>query len=479
MAEIQETRFVETLINETWIDEIGPRQRDMVNLGRCLAVGCSLAGPPAPRCATPVCSVASPDVSPPPPPPPVVSFVNPLEVDGFAEEGGWGDADVPASSLPLLVFLPGMDGSLTTPFMQYPELGSCFELSCLVHAGGLGSRASFDELASACASHVAKATRAGRNVVVVGESFGATLAISTVRLAQQAHAEASLAVARCASVPGSFVTPPVREEGGVAGLVLVNPATSYARSTLARVGPLIASCRGPLLPFYPLGLLLFASLVLSPATQAPAFIAMCASLRSCALLATPEREAFLGRVALGAFLGRRDAGFEIGELLKLRTPGPADLGFRLEEWLQRGAEQVAELADEGGESALSSLGVPAIAVVGEADRLLPSADEASRLEAMFGELWRGTVFVPGAGHGSTLGNRVDLLEAIRSAFGPGLQPPLRGSAETPHKPQGEAGDGWDRGMVEREFEPLDPGEYTQWNRRDGRRPTRRSYLKNN
>ena len=40
-----------------------------------------------------------------------VSFINPLEVDGFSKPGGWGSHADPLR-LPLLVFLPGMDGSL-------------------------------------------------------------------------------------------------------------------------------------------------------------------------------------------------------------------------------------------------------------------------------------------------------------------------------------------------------------------------------
>ena len=61
--------------------------------------------------------------------PTVVDFVNPLEVDGFAEPGGWqGRETAESSPPPLLYFFPGMDGSLATPFMQYPELGTTFEL---------------------------------------------------------------------------------------------------------------------------------------------------------------------------------------------------------------------------------------------------------------------------------------------------------------------------------------------------------------
>ena len=63
----------------------------------------------------------------------------------------------------------------------------------------------------------------------------------------------------------------------VRGLVLVNPATSYERSALARIGPICASLQGPLLyPLYLLSLVGFAALVLTPTYQAPAFISMLA-----------------------------------------------------------------------------------------------------------------------------------------------------------------------------------------------------------
>jgi hypothetical protein len=107
-----------------------------------------------------------------------VEWVNPLAIDNFYECGGWGNhAD--RGALPLLVFLPGMDGSLLTPFMQYPELGSRFEIACMRHVGGLASRASFAELTEDCASFI-RAQTSARQVVLVGESFGATLALGAI-----------------------------------------------------------------------------------------------------------------------------------------------------------------------------------------------------------------------------------------------------------------------------------------------------------
>ena len=113
----------------------------------------------------------------------------------------------------------------------------------------------------------------------------------------------------------------------VRGLVLVNPATSYERSNLARFGPICAALQGPLLyPLYILSLLGFAALVLTPTYQAPAFISMLAATKIPTLLNNPYREAWLGRVALGAFLGLRAPGLEIGPLLAITPFKPQDLG---------------------------------------------------------------------------------------------------------------------------------------------------------
>ena len=368
------------------------------------------------------------------PPTPAVTFVNPLDVDGFAEPRGHGCVAVAA--LPLLFFLPGMDGSLTTPFMQYPSLGASFELRCMQHSGELGSRCTFEDLTAACADEVAAATSGGRRAVMVGESFGATLAIAVAHRLQQQQQQQ-------------------QQQHGLVGLCLVNPATSYARSRLARFGPLCASLTGPLYPLYPLSLVLFAALVLSP-MQAPAFASMLLSAKSPALLASPHREAWLGRVALSAFLGQRGPGLAIGKLLAVQIFAPEDLAFRLEHWLDHGAA----LVDEAGLA--SELRLPAMCVVGENDRLLPSLDEAARLAQQFGSRWRGTVAVPGAGHASTLGVRVDLCAVLREGFGAELA--LRPQEQMPQMPRGDKSSGLWRGMLDRAFPPLDPTTYTQWNR---------------
>ena len=116
---------------------------------------------------------------------------------------------------------------------------------------------------------------------------------------------------------------------------------------------------------------------------------------------------------------------------------------------------------------MRSLDVPILAVVGALDRLLPSLEEAERLRDSCGTArWRGTTVVQGAGHASTLGNRVDLLQEIRTAFAADFEPSLAprvdlvGRAAHP----GDDGDGWQRGLVDRTYESLDPADYTQMNR---------------
>ncbi|KAL3900510.1 MAG: hypothetical protein SGPRY_012448 [Prymnesium sp.] len=182
-----------------------------------------------------------------------IEFVNPLEIDGFREPGGWGSHRA-AADLPLLIFFPGMDGSLMTPFMQYPELGSSFELACMRHLEGLQTRSTFDQLAEESASFIRVHTEAGRRVVLVGESFGATLALGVIKRLDS-HEQPS-------------------------AVCLVNPATAYKRSALGKIGPFCASLP---LPLYSLSLLLLAALVLEPA-QLPAFVALITAVRAPALL---------------------------------------------------------------------------------------------------------------------------------------------------------------------------------------------------
>jgi len=349
-----------------------------------------------------------------------VEWVNPLQVDGFCEVDGWGAHEEPGE-LPLLVFIPGMDGSLITPFMQYPELGASYELACMQHVG-LGL------------------------TLLVGESWGATLALGVLD-----HLAA---------------------DQQPTGVVLVNPATSYSRSILSSVGPACAQLPQPL---YALSLLLLAALVLEPA-QLPAFVMLILALRQPALLGTPARGAFLGRVALSAILGVASGPrFAIGDLLRPSIFGPADLAFRLSEWLELGAAAV--------EPSLRGVRTPILLLAGERDRLLPSVEEAARLTCLLPPaVCRGTVLVPCAGHASTLGTQVDLAAEIALAFAPELGlpaaqpafqhpvgPGVRAPTGAPNAESG-IGAGWANGLIPRPYEPRPVHEYGEWNQGGTRCP---------
>ena len=78
----------------------------------------------------------------------------------------------------------------------------------------------------------------------------------------------------------------------------------------------------------------------------------------------------------------------------------------------------------------------------------------------------------GAGHASTLGNRVDLLEEIRNAFSADFEPSLLPRVDLVNRASypGDEGDGWERGLVDRTYPALDPGDYTQLNRGGSKYP---------
>ena len=365
-----------------------------------------------------------------------VTFVNPLEVDGFAEPDGWGTT--PAAEKPVLYFLPGMDGSLSTPFMQYCELSTTFELACMQHTDGLESRATFDELSAACADAIAASVADGRQVLLVGESFGATLALAA---ANELQARGSLA--------------------GVRGLVLVNPATSYRRSTLAAVGPLIAALSGRCSRHCTTSRSSRSRRSFSrPSTKRRPSSRRSRRRRrpSSATTATARRGWGASRWAPTSTSGASSSPSAAPRDQRLRA-GAARL--RLSEWLAYGADQVAE------RNVAANLELPVLGVVGDLDRLLPSIDEAERLRAACGPArWRGTTVVQGAGHASTLGNRVDLLEEIRTAFAADFEPPLPPRLDLVNRAEhpGDDGDGWERGLLDRTYLPLDPADYTQMNR---------------
>ncbi|CAN0015336.1 unnamed protein product, partial [Phaeothamnion confervicola] len=177
---------------------------------------------------------------------------------------------------PLLLYLPGLDGSLLTPFAWWPDLALRFELRAM--RPGMGCRATFVELKAAVVDQLERATAL--------QSAGTTAAAAAdAASARDAAADAAVvsAFAECGGGrgSGSFISGgrPVLLMGESFGgllavaiaserpelvdrLVLVNPATSYPASRLARLLPWL--CRLPP-PLFGAGLALLAALVVDPA----------------------------------------------------------------------------------------------------------------------------------------------------------------------------------------------------------------------
>ena len=110
--------------------------------------------------------------------------------------------------LPLLLFVPGIDGSGLAGTTQWPRLESSFE----VHALSLtpDDRSTFEDLCSCCSQFLATMGD-GRGRLLVGESTGAVVALSVAQ----------------------------RSAPLVDGMCLINPATSYSGSLLSSIAPLL------------------------------------------------------------------------------------------------------------------------------------------------------------------------------------------------------------------------------------------------
>jgi len=291
------------------------------------------------------------------------------------------------SSKPLLLYLPGFDGGFLSIFLQFPELGTIFDVRCLTVA--TDDRSTFDELRNDVIRYLRKqhhhaSDRRRRPVYLAGESFGGLLACE---------------------VANALLQDPEREKDqdtgriDLKGLTLINPATSFDRSVLAVEGPKA----GDLPPWlYPLGLLKMLPLFTDEFSGEQLLLILQAKALP-SVIDNATREAYMGRVALS---------------LPFVIPFMAQetLKWRLSEWLETGC---ARLAADHNTSLLRLDKLRTLIVVGEKDNALPSLEEADRLS----KLWLDSAavhVVPDAGHASTCGSRVDLAALLRGRF-PELQ----------------------------------------------------------
>ncbi|GFR43739.1 hypothetical protein Agub_g4849, partial [Astrephomene gubernaculifera] len=230
----------------------------------------------------------------------------------------------PAASLPLLVYLPGIDGTGLAAYRQFPGLAARFQLRAVFLPPE--DRTPFGQLVEQLAEQISEEARLldpGCPVYLLGESFGGLLALA---LAQKLSC--------------------------VDRLVLVNPATCFPATPWPALGPLL-----PALPpeAYRLLPLLLAPLLANPLAMA-------------AHAAGPGDHPV--QQALDTAYGLLDL---LPELSSLRVVlPPATLRWRLQ-LLQQGAQQV--------EPALPRIPHRTLLIAGSGDLVLPSAAEGARLAA--------------------------------------------------------------------------------------------------
>eukprot|EP00579_Thalassiosira_antarctica_P005995 CAMPEP_0201880850 /NCGR_PEP_ID=MMETSP0902-20130614/11329_1 /ASSEMBLY_ACC=CAM_ASM_000551 /TAXON_ID=420261 /ORGANISM="Thalassiosira antarctica, Strain CCMP982" /LENGTH=343 /DNA_ID=CAMNT_0048408933 /DNA_START=1 /DNA_END=1029 /DNA_ORIENTATION=- len=236
-------------------------------------------------------------------------------------------------------------------------------------------------------------------VYLMGESFGGILAT-----------EVALELNR----------PAYRDYVELRGLILVNPATSYLRSTLYELGPPIANDQWGGKTQYVFSLMTkLVPLFLDQGRAIKQLIGILTSKGLPAVVNNPQREAYMGRVA-----------FDLPNRL---TFMPKDtLKWRLEEWLEWGCgifEDRLEMLQSALDSSNTdpsgdvdtyallkvSQDLRTMIIVGELDLTLPSWEESNRLCS---ELFRNTYVhvVPGAGHASTCGGSLNLISLLREVF---------------------------------------------------------------
>lgn len=312
---------------------------------------------------------------------------------------------------PILLYLPGFDGTYISPFIQFPELSTEFSIWCMTIT--MEDRSTYEELKEVVLDFLKNdlvfndvismqqteidggfftglfggntkmndQKGIGRPIYIAGESFGGILALD-------------VALTLLTKKNDYFGV-------NLQGLVLINPATCYDRSQLAIAGPKVARMVSI---FYLLGLF---SQLIPLFTDKFSLEQLFLILQAKALpsvIDNSSREAYLGRVALSL-------------PTKLEFMPSSTLSWRLEEWLEKGCAVLRE-----SESSFAAYpDFRSLIVVGENDKTLPSIAEAERLASKLMISSKTHIHVVGgAGHASTCGSRLDLTAVIRNRF-PELQ----------------------------------------------------------
>jgi hypothetical protein len=314
-----------------------------------------------------------------------VRFVSPLLEYGYRPTVEQYENNV-LSKKPLLLYLPGFDGTFLSPFLQFPELDTIFDVRCMFVP--MKNRSKLDDLIDIVVDFLHHEASSGRNdlleseiagsgesanrpVYITGESFGGILTLLT-----------TLSIKDDPSI-------------NLKGLILINPATCYDRSKLSVEAPKVAALPSWL---YTFGLLKLLPLFTDEYSLGQLLLILKAEALP-SVIDNETREAYMGRVA-----------FSLPFVLPFMDQ--AALNFRLSEWLVEGCSRITKAASGNSLSLLQNYRY--LIVAGEKDGTLPSVAEAERLAGLMPD----TIchIVDRAGHASTCGSRVDLAALCRFRF---------------------------------------------------------------
>lgn len=306
---------------------------------------------------------------------PSVSFVSPLIEEGYPPVVHEYRLNT-LKDKPLLLYLPGFDGTLLAPFLQFPELSTEFDVRGMTVS--MSDRSSIEDLLEYVIDFIKQETKckASGEVYIMGESFGGILAFLTGMSIQEQNAIRSTA----------------NEQIHLKGIVTINPATCYDRSNLAKFGPPVANTN-PF--FYPIALLSLLPLF-TDEMALPQLLLILQGKGLPSVIDNASREAYMGRMA-----------FSLPN--KLNFMPQQTLKWRLEEWLTKGCHLIKDKEEN-----LKKIDIPVLIVAGEKDQTLPSIEEARRLSTFLKH--PHVHIVDGSGHACTCGSRVDLTALMRSTF---------------------------------------------------------------
>jgi len=275
---------------------------------------------------------------------------------------------------PIAVYLPGLDGVGISATSQFDDLSKTFELWRLIV--DVDDRSTFTDISNQVRRFIENVGANGREIVLIGESFGGVLAPNVLLQLKNRKSEM---------------------KPNVKGLVLVNPATSFEETRWSSIVPFLSSLRHLEENSSSIG-------------EKRRFPSLYSILGGVTLATTIPDRTQLQWIADTIIRTKVTTTEELEQVLVAMRDGfgilekhiPAEtLEHRVTKWLPVATSVV--------NPRLSSITTPTIVIGGADDNMLPTKKESDRLTKVMPNCTK--VQVTGAGHW-VLDNRLNLTKII-------------------------------------------------------------------